>query len=373
MNNEKIAILKRGGYFYTKVSGVSFYQDALKNIYESNIYANDSMIFDAELILENNNPYDAFAVRVEIGDKTVGHLSKTNALIYRENLQKSKLTKYRIKCPARVFKYNPNSGDSEICFSLALDLPDNYYEGFETVFVNTSMDSVSLKFYLNGIDMDVLSLCKNGDRLKLWIPATNPTRIYVYIYLNGPGKARLGHIPKEYFSLIHKHASNNLDYSIHIESIIDNSCYVNCFLESKHDTAERICHEWKSRLLSEISQKPKSFRSFLINIDIPLSNSLHSGQTLTIPTENIDTYLSMYDGLCIKFKDEDGNVVAWIKDKRSDIIKILKIVYYGIEAHLKIESITNLGTTDLQHLKHTSARARIKILQHHVITKNKCT
>jgi len=373
MHTKKTAILRRGGYFYTKISGVSFYQSTLKKIYRSNLYINESMLFDAKLVLEDDNFHDSFAVRVDLDGQTVGHLSKNNAIIYRENLSKAGLTEHTILCPAKIFKYKSKSDDCEVCYSLSIDLPDHYCVGFEEIIADTSSISVSLKFSLDGIDIDVLSLCNKGDRLKLWIPATNPTRIYVYIHLNGPGKARLGHIPKEYFSSIHKHISNNLDYSIHIESISNNSCHVNCFLESKNDTAERIRYEWKSRLLSEISQEPKSFRSFLINVDIPLSNSLHIGQTLTIHTENIDTYLSMHDGLCIKFKDEGGNIAAWIKDKRSDIIKILKMIYHGIDVHLKIESITNLGITDLQHLKHTSARARIKILQPQVITHNLCT
>lgn len=317
------------------------------------------MIFDAELFLENNNPYDAFAVRVEIGDKTVGHLSKTNALIYRENLQKSKLTKYRIKCPAKVFKYIPNSGDSEICFSLALDLPDNYCEGFETVFVNTSKDSVSLKFYLNGIDMDVLSLCKNGDRLKLWKPASNPTRIYAYIYSGGPEKARLGHIPKEYFSTILKHMNKCLDYSINIETIDKNTCHINCFLASRLDTKKRIRDE-TSLLRSEILRKYTPKKSFTTDVDIPISHSLHAGQIIKIRDKDTEEYIKM-KYIRIEFIDENNVTVAWKNRNKFDVIKILKILHNNHKVRIKIVSINDIDKLLIGYVSNSTAKIFIDI------------
>src|SRR4030042_5275187 len=72
-----------------EIMGESYHLSALNNIVgliddTENIYRDDTFL--ANLILENNNPADPNAVRIDIDDQVVGYLSKSNAIKYRNAL-----------------------------------------------------------------------------------------------------------------------------------------------------------------------------------------------------------------------------------------------------------------------------------------------
>lgn len=72
--------------FDVPVVGESNYQAALESICGGRTEDGVDKIVDAALVLEDSNPYDAQAVRVDIEGKTVGYLSRANARRFRERL-----------------------------------------------------------------------------------------------------------------------------------------------------------------------------------------------------------------------------------------------------------------------------------------------
>lgn len=81
-----------------EVVGESHYQDALRKLRgdERRKYTT------ARLVCESNNPFDDQAVRVEIGGKTVGHLSREDARSHRVLLRKARQGGAIIELPAVI-------------------------------------------------------------------------------------------------------------------------------------------------------------------------------------------------------------------------------------------------------------------------------
>jgi restriction system protein len=72
------------GRYPTSVVGESHYQDHLA--YLAEIYP-DRLIETVDLYLEENSPYDANQVNVSVEGETVGHLSRADAIRYRQRLK----------------------------------------------------------------------------------------------------------------------------------------------------------------------------------------------------------------------------------------------------------------------------------------------
>jgi hypothetical protein len=88
-----------------QVVGEASYRDEIESIfgYVDETEGVDDDYFLARLILEDDNKNDpGNAVRVEIEGRTVGYLSKPNAKLYREQLQKSGLENVIGECHASI-------------------------------------------------------------------------------------------------------------------------------------------------------------------------------------------------------------------------------------------------------------------------------
>jgi hypothetical protein len=77
------------GTFPLAIVGESKYQESLEAVSGGRSEDGADEIVSARLILEDSNPYDRNAVRVEIGGRLVGYLSRQDAKAYREYLQKA--------------------------------------------------------------------------------------------------------------------------------------------------------------------------------------------------------------------------------------------------------------------------------------------
>jgi hypothetical protein len=66
--------------------GESFYQKALNKICGGKGKDGHNEEVIAVLICDNKNKYDSEAVRVDVDGKTVGHLSKSDAKLFRKHL-----------------------------------------------------------------------------------------------------------------------------------------------------------------------------------------------------------------------------------------------------------------------------------------------
>ena len=67
------------GTFEIEVVGESHYQEALVQICGGRSEESARFVTTAVLVLDDDNPYDAKAVRVEIDGHAVGHMSRENA------------------------------------------------------------------------------------------------------------------------------------------------------------------------------------------------------------------------------------------------------------------------------------------------------
>jgi hypothetical protein len=102
--------LKGPGKFDVGIVGESHYQTALRDVLGS-LGRNEEC--QAELLCEDNNPYDSNAVAVFIRGHKVGYLSREVAPVYRAIIRKGGFGRATGKCRARLFggtKSKPSIG-----------------------------------------------------------------------------------------------------------------------------------------------------------------------------------------------------------------------------------------------------------------------
>ena len=105
------------GTFAVEVVGVSRRQHVLEAV------AEDGAIHDALLILEDNNPHDANAVRVEIEGALVGYLARDNARRYRADLAAVGMPNAIVRCNAKIVGGFETKSGERAHYGLRLDLP----------------------------------------------------------------------------------------------------------------------------------------------------------------------------------------------------------------------------------------------------------
>ena len=88
--------------FALPIVGESKYQPALEAICGGRDEDGTDKVVDAVLVLEDSNPYDPQAVRVDIAGRTVGYLSRANAREFRESRARAGETASVIACKARI-------------------------------------------------------------------------------------------------------------------------------------------------------------------------------------------------------------------------------------------------------------------------------
>lgn len=111
------------GQFAVEVVGVSRRQDALAAIVERYGRSGRTVTTDAALILENTNPHDANAVRVEIDGALIGYLSRDNAQRYRADLATAGQPQATVRCKARIVGGFETADGERAHFGVRLDLP----------------------------------------------------------------------------------------------------------------------------------------------------------------------------------------------------------------------------------------------------------
>ncbi|MGD9966077.1 MAG: HIRAN domain-containing protein [Hyphomonadaceae bacterium] len=112
------------GTFAIDVVGVSRRQDVLAAVVERQWRGGRAVTVDAVLVLENSNPHDANAVRVEIDGALVGYLSRENARRYRGDLAAAAMPGATVRCKARVRGGFETEMGERGYFGVRLDLPE---------------------------------------------------------------------------------------------------------------------------------------------------------------------------------------------------------------------------------------------------------
>ena len=105
--------------FTTAVVGESKYQANLLSLCGERTPGGVEKYLEAQLVLEDSNPYDPNAVRVDISNLTVGYLSREAAPVWR----KSRHAANRFVCHAVVRGGWDRGGKDQGSFGVWLDLP----------------------------------------------------------------------------------------------------------------------------------------------------------------------------------------------------------------------------------------------------------
>jgi hypothetical protein len=111
--------------------GESFYQPALRSICGSRRWEDVRFECEASLVPEPNNPHDTsgsavavYAACVGQTHKIVGHLSRGDALDYRNVVAKAKVMGRTIVCNAHIAGRGPGNETPNLGIWLELPLPD---------------------------------------------------------------------------------------------------------------------------------------------------------------------------------------------------------------------------------------------------------
>jgi hypothetical protein len=115
--------LQGPGAFAVEVVGASRRQDALAAIVEQQGRSGRTVTVDARLVLEDSNPHDSNAVRVEIEGELVGYLSRDNARRYRADLAAAGTPSATVRCKARIVGGFETATGERAHFGVRLDLP----------------------------------------------------------------------------------------------------------------------------------------------------------------------------------------------------------------------------------------------------------
>lgn len=117
METPKEVSLDGPGAFAVKVAGASQHQRALEAA------AEEGVLVDAVLVLEDDNVHDDHAVAVHIGGARAGYLSRADARLYRAHLTALGEPDLRVRCKARVTGGFETREGGRAHFGLRLDLP----------------------------------------------------------------------------------------------------------------------------------------------------------------------------------------------------------------------------------------------------------
>ncbi len=111
------------GAFSVVVVGASNYQPAIEAAASTRKKGARTVTMDAVLVLEDSNPYDSFAVQVQIAGKTVGYLKREVARRYRAVLEAAGYPRVVVRCKARIVGGFETRKGEPAHFGVRLDLP----------------------------------------------------------------------------------------------------------------------------------------------------------------------------------------------------------------------------------------------------------
>lgn len=118
-----IVQLRGKGDFALEVVGESHYQHNLETICGPRTEEGENRVVEARLLLEDNNPHDNKAVRVEISELQVGYLKREVARIYREQLRQNEHPRAIGLCAAKIKGGWKRKGGSTGHYGVWLDIP----------------------------------------------------------------------------------------------------------------------------------------------------------------------------------------------------------------------------------------------------------
>lgn len=217
------------------VVGVSFYQKALEEICDGRLEGGKySLNVKAQIIPEDGNPHDEYAVKVIIRNKLVGYLSRKIARVWRSKMITEGFSG-AVTCPAKIKwdRVKQNEGSYGVWLDIDLTLSDSEPE---INFEHTTLDPFNrpgyIEFLVNKLNRFELLECKVGDEVNLWV-AEESNEIIIYRQGCDFGEGEIGICPDEFFEIISERADD-----ANITNIWENGCKISCRLLPKPETNE---------------------------------------------------------------------------------------------------------------------------------------
>lgn len=184
------------GAFDVIVVGVSFYQKALEKICGGRSGEGIELLVQAKIIPYDDNPYDAYAVRIEIKAETIGHLSRKDARKWRSKMI-SEYISGAVTCPAKIVwdKGAEKAGSYVVWIDTDLTLSDSKPERNSALTVPVPANqSNHIEFLVNELNTFELSNCRVGDVVNLWV-ADEAKKIFIYRQGTDFGEGKNWHLP----------------------------------------------------------------------------------------------------------------------------------------------------------------------------------
>ena len=121
-SNFRAVKLAGNGRYRFEIVGESHYQSHLESLCGGRKEESAEKEVEASLVLDDHNPHDNLAVRVDIGGSTVGYLSRENARKYRNYLEHKGHRNVVGTCPAIIVGGWHRSKTDIGSFGVKLDL-----------------------------------------------------------------------------------------------------------------------------------------------------------------------------------------------------------------------------------------------------------
>jgi hypothetical protein len=344
------------GSFPVIVVGVFFYQKALENICGGRREEGIELHVQAKIIPYDDNPDDAHAVRIEIEDEIVGHLSRKQASVWRSKMISEDFSG-AVECPAKIAwdRVFDKEGSYGVWLDIDLTLQDSKPERHsanDTVVQTNQSDHI--EFFVDELNRFELLNCKVGDEVNLWQKGDSKE---IFIYSKGVdfGQGKIGFCPYSVYKVLR--AAVGWDASI--ASIYEGGCKVDCRLVSKAEMAERSAQfkaakkeavklevlEKRDKLRKELDTKyspKKPIRGmFHLNIDHNLMNDdkLYLGIKEKEYYIKQITPINLYE-LRLELLNQEKRIIGYIYYPRAIVIKIIRAYYSGY--HLDISMFSEV-------------------------------
>jgi hypothetical protein len=225
-------LIKGNGTFDVVVAGVSYYQEALRSVLGDTSGRADSMLVPAEIIPDDGNSFDTYAVRIEIDGKLVGYLSRRNACEWRSKMISESLSG-ATTCSARIVwdRQAREEGKYGVWLDIDLTLADSKPEPSYSL---PADQPNQIEFLVNRLNRFELSNCSVGDDVNLWV-AEEAREVFIYRQGCDFGEGKIGICPAAFFKVI----SSSPGCEARIASIYEGGCRIACKLPSREEIAKR--------------------------------------------------------------------------------------------------------------------------------------
>jgi hypothetical protein len=367
--SEQDVLLTGIGTFSAQVVGESYYQENLRQICGGFTEDGVEHITTATLVHADDNPYDSKAIRVEICGMPVGHLGRSEARYYRDQMRANGRAGWTATCKAKITGGWDRGNDDIGYFGVTLDLPNGLIEPLSnntpiTNDLEKTMETDTLLFDVEKSQPDELAQCRMGDYVNLWVSKDDLHKVYIFRRGSVGGTGRIGYVPSKYSHIISTHLSKGLEYKAEIVEVkIDKlCCKIKCRLISQEETAAKQAAEAEvaaNHLRAELQKIYSPKNSLSIRVQLPKNHKLKEGQELYLEKQPLEYYIQNALRLHINFVDKSGIVVAQ-KDNEPQLIRsILRAFFSQCIINFLISSIETPDKYTLNYLERIEAKVEV--------------